>query len=85
MSLKTGMQPFARYESYTIRVIRHHLVAIRVGAKRVLCGQHGGRNQNARQDDVAKVVVIAEPVAKHAEPFTVEQLALLLRFKPVIA
>lgn len=53
----------------TVSLRTDYLVAIRVGAERILCGQHGRRNENAGEDDVAKVVVVAEPVAEHSEPF----------------
>lgn len=47
---------------------KENLVAIRVGAERVFRGQHSRRNEDTGKDNVPEVVVVAEPVAEHAEP-----------------
>ena len=43
-------------------------IAISCRAERLFGRQHGGRDENAGQDDVAEVVVVAKPVAEDAEP-----------------
>lgn len=44
-----------------------YFVQFIVRSQRILSGQHGGREHDATEDDIAEIAVIAEPMAKDAK------------------